>query len=111
MPVLASPLHASGPPFVTPPATLVCAVLLPRRACRPVLPPVPPQPQVYNQPQYAGIDLPFDIYTLAVLNSVLMGGVELFRNSELDPERRCYPGGEHRLLGRPAVQVPTQTCA
>uniref|UniRef100_UPI0027293F4F Chlorophyll a b binding CP29 n=1 Tax=Chlorella ohadii TaxID=2649997 RepID=UPI0027293F4F len=51
------------------------------------------QTLVYNQPQYAGIDLPFDIYTLAVLNSVLMGGVELFRNSELDPERRCYPGG------------------
>jgi len=47
---------------------------------------------VYDQPQYAGVDLPFSIYTLAILNSVLMGGVELFRNSELDPERRCYPG-------------------
>lgn len=58
--------------------------------------PGPCEPQVYNQPQYAGIELPFSIYTLAILNSVLMGGVELFRNSELDPERRCYPGGERR---------------
>jgi len=51
------------------------------------------QTLVYDRPQYAGVDLPFDIYTLAVLNSVLMGGVELFRNTELDPETRCYPGG------------------
>ena len=28
-----------------------------------------------------------------MLNSVLMGGVELFRYSELDPEKRIYPGG------------------
>jgi len=51
------------------------------------------QTLVYDRPQYANVDLPFDIYTLAVLNSVLMGGVELFRNTELDPEARCYPGG------------------
>lgn len=51
------------------------------------------QTLVYDRPQYAGVDLPFDIYTLAVLNSLLMGGVELFRNTELDPETRCYPGG------------------
>jgi light-harvesting complex II chlorophyll a/b binding protein 4 len=51
------------------------------------------QTVVYNTPQYAGVDLPFSIYNLAIANSVLMGGVELFRNSELDPEKRCYPGG------------------
>ena len=55
--------------------------------------PSPLQTLVYDRPQYANVDLPFDIYTLAVLNSVLMGGVELFRNTELDPEARCYPGG------------------
>lgn len=71
--------------------------------------PFPPGPQVYNQPQYAGVDLPFDIYTLAILNSLLMGGVELFRNSELDPERRIYPGGEHWAMECPAVML--QTCA
>ncbi|KAL4424179.1 hypothetical protein ABPG75_001480 [Micractinium tetrahymenae] len=51
------------------------------------------QTLVYENPQYAGLNLPFSIYTLAVLNSLLMGGAELYRNTELDPERRCYPGG------------------
>jgi len=47
----------------------------------------------YAQPQYATFDLPFDINQLAVANSVLMGGIELFRNSELDTSKRIYPGG------------------
>jgi light-harvesting complex II chlorophyll a/b binding protein 4 len=47
----------------------------------------------YSQPQYINFDLPFDINQLAVANSVLMGGIELFRNSTTDPEKRCYPGG------------------
>ncbi|KAL4442777.1 hypothetical protein ABPG77_006771 [Micractinium sp. CCAP 211/92] len=51
------------------------------------------QTLVYENPQYAGVNLPFSIYTLAILNSLLMGGAELYRNTELDPERRCYPGG------------------
>jgi len=48
----------------------------------------------YSQPQYANFDLPFDINQLAIANSVLMGGIELFRNSETnDLEKRIYPGG------------------
>lgn len=47
----------------------------------------------YAQPQYANFDLPFEINQLAVANSVLMGGVELFRNSQLDTTLRIYPGG------------------
>jgi len=47
----------------------------------------------YAQPQYANFDLPFDINQLAVVNSVLMGGVELFRNSATTVEERLYPGG------------------
>jgi light-harvesting complex II chlorophyll a/b binding protein 4 len=47
----------------------------------------------YAQPQYVNFDLPFDINQLAVANSVLMGGVELLRNTSTDPETRCYPGG------------------
>jgi light-harvesting complex II chlorophyll a/b binding protein 4 len=27
------------------------------------------------------------------IEAILVGGAELYRNSELDPERRCYPGG------------------
>ena len=25
--------------------------------------------------------------------AVQVGGAEIYRNTELDPERRCYPGG------------------
>jgi light-harvesting complex II chlorophyll a/b binding protein 4 len=49
--------------------------------------------ELAGAPAYAGLELPWSINTAAVLNSLLMGGVEIFRNSELDPERRCYPGG------------------
>ena len=47
----------------------------------------------YAQPQYAQFNLPFDINQLAVANSVLMGGIEFFRNTSTEPEARCYPGG------------------
>lgn len=47
----------------------------------------------YANPSYLGVELPFSIYQLAWANSLLMGGVELLRNTELDPEKRCYPGG------------------
>jgi len=45
------------------------------------------------QPSYANLDLPFSIDVLAYINPILIGGAEIYRNSELDPERRCYPGG------------------
>lgn len=59
---------------------------------------------MYENPQYAGLDLPFSIYTLAILNSLLMGGAELYRNTELDPERRCYPGAR-RPAGLPVLPL------
>ena len=49
--------------------------------------------EVAGTPQYFNLDLPWSISTADVFNSLLMGGIEFFRNSELDPERRCYPGG------------------
>jgi light-harvesting complex II chlorophyll a/b binding protein 4 len=49
--------------------------------------------ELAGAPAYAGLDLPWSISTAAVLNSLLMGGAEFFRNTQLDPERRCYPGG------------------
>ena len=49
--------------------------------------------ELAGAPQYWNLDLPWSISTAAVANSLLMGGIEFFRNSELDPERRCYPGG------------------
>jgi light-harvesting complex II chlorophyll a/b binding protein 4 len=49
--------------------------------------------ELAGAPNYWGQELPWSISTAAVFNSLLMGGVEVFRNSELDPERRAYPGG------------------
>ena len=49
--------------------------------------------ELRDGPSYAGLTLPFNFTVLAWLNSLLMGGVELFRNAELDPEKRIYPGG------------------
>jgi hypothetical protein len=49
--------------------------------------------ELSGTPQYFGLDLPWSLSTAAVANSVLMGGVEIFRNSELDTEKRLYPGG------------------
>lgn len=42
---------------------------------------------------YLGLDLPFNAAALAYINPILIGGAELYRNSETDPEKRCYPGG------------------
>lgn len=64
---------------------------------------------MYENPQYAGVNLPFSIYTLAILNSLLMGGAELYRNTELDPERRCYPGGCPSPAARPGL-APAWPC-
>ena len=48
--------------------------------------PLPPRSSRYDaigaelkEPSYFGLDLPWSISTAAVLNSLLMGGVELFR--------------------------------
>lgn len=46
-----------------------------------------------NGPQYLGLDLPFDLTVVTWLEVLLVGGAELYRNTELDPVKRCYPGG------------------
>jgi hypothetical protein len=45
---------------------------------------------------YAGFDLPFSITQLVWIEAILVGGAEIYRNTELDPERRLYPGEEQR---------------
>jgi len=42
---------------------------------------------------YFGFALPFSITQLVWIEVILVGGAEIYRNSELDPERRVYPGG------------------
>jgi len=42
---------------------------------------------------YLGFALPFSISQLVWIEVILVGGAEIYRNSELDPEKRLYPGG------------------
>jgi light-harvesting complex II chlorophyll a/b binding protein 4 len=55
---------------------------------------------------YAGLPLPFDITQLCILEAILMGGVEVLRNTELDPEKRIYPGGAFDPLGLAKEEDP-----
>ena len=50
---------------------------------------------------YLGLPLPFDLTQLIWIEVILVGGAEFYRNSELEPERRCYPGEQHSKLGYP----------
>lgn len=42
---------------------------------------------------YLGLPLPFSISQLCWIEALLVGGAEVYRNTELDPELRLYPGG------------------
>eukprot|EP01024_Parvocaulis_polyphysoides_P005272 TRINITY_DN1131_c0_g1_i2.p1 TRINITY_DN1131_c0_g1~~TRINITY_DN1131_c0_g1_i2.p1 ORF type:complete len:346 (-),score=57.53 TRINITY_DN1131_c0_g1_i2:192-1229(-) len=43
--------------------------------------------------QYFNLALPFSITQLVWIEVILVGGAEIYRNTELDPVKRCYPGG------------------
>merc|ERR1711964_392911 len=43
--------------------------------------------------RYLNFDLPFSISQLCWIEAIAVGGAELLRNSELDAEKRIYPGG------------------
>ena len=43
--------------------------------------------------QYFNQGLPFDVGTVSWIEFALMLGVEYYRNTELDVEKRLYPGG------------------
>ncbi len=42
--------------------------------------------------QYLGFRLPFTISQLCWIEAILVGGAEIYRNSELNPSKRIYPG-------------------
>jgi light-harvesting complex II chlorophyll a/b binding protein 4 len=42
---------------------------------------------------YFGLSLPFSITQLVWIEVLAVGGAEIYRNSELDTTKRCYPGG------------------
>jgi hypothetical protein len=41
---------------------------------------------------YLGLPLPFSVTQLTWIEALLVGGAEVYRNTELDPEKRIYPG-------------------
>ncbi len=50
--------------------------------------------------QYLGFSLPFSISQLVWIEAILVGGAEIYRNRELAPEKRIYPGAHACTLGR-----------
>merc|ERR1719240_2234752 len=49
--------------------------------------------------RYLNFELPFSISQLCWIEALAVGGAELYRNSELDLEKRIYPGGAFDPLG------------
>jgi len=49
--------------------------------------------------QYLGLGIPFSITQLVIIEVLAMGYLEVARNTELDNEKRCYPGGVFDVLG------------
>lgn len=48
---------------------------------------------------YLGLQLPFTVSQLTIIEVLLVGGAEIYRNSELDLQKRQYPGGLFDPLG------------
>ena len=53
------------------------------------------QIELVDGSSYFGLPLPFSISTLVWIEVLLVGSIEFYRNAELDPERRLYPGGKY----------------
>lgn len=60
-----------------------------------------------QQAVYWGNELPFTNTQIVWFEVLSMGFVEIFRNTELDLEKRCYPGGAFDPLGLAAKDEAT----
>merc|ERR1711998_709045 len=49
--------------------------------------------------KYLNFDLPFTVSQLTLLEVLLVGGAEIYRNTETDLDKRLYPGGSFDPLG------------
>ena len=54
--------------------------------------------------RYLNFNLPFSISQLVWIEAILVGGAEIYRNRELDPEARIYPGAA--LPASPSAALP-----
>jgi light-harvesting complex II chlorophyll a/b binding protein 4 len=50
--------------------------------------------ELVNGASYLGLPLPFSTSGLVYIEAFIIGYIEFQRNSELDPEKRLYPGGK-----------------
>jgi light-harvesting complex II chlorophyll a/b binding protein 4 len=60
-----------------------------------------------SQSTYWGFELPFSGSQVVWFEVLTMGFVEIFRNTELTTERRCYPGGAFDPLGLTSKDATT----
>mmetsp|Transcript_2409 Transcript_2409/g.5485 ORF Transcript_2409/g.5485 Transcript_2409/m.5485 type:complete len:292 (-) Transcript_2409:220-1095(-) len=58
--------------------------------------------------RYLNFNLPFTVSQLTLLEVLLVGGAEIYRNTETDLDKRLYPGGTFDPLGFTA-KSPEQT--
>ena len=49
--------------------------------------------------QYLGFRIPLTISQLVWIEAILVGGAEIYRNRERDPETRLYPGKQSLQIG------------
>ena len=55
--------------------------------------------------RYLNFNLPFSISQLVWIEAILVGGAEIYRNRELDPESRIYPGAPATLHPQHSFQA------
>lgn len=62
---------------------------------------------------YFGFDLPFSLTQLIWIEVILVGGAEFYRNGELNPEKRLYPGEQSfgiRAMYTSAAETSKNSC-
>ncbi len=59
--------------------------------------------------QYLGFRIPLTISQLVWIEAILVGGAEVYRNRERDPETRLYPGNSYSYLHAASLPYSVQS--